>query len=221
MARRRSLESVLMPSPRPIAVLISGSGSNLQALIDHERGADPGYRIAVVISDRPDVRGLRRADDARIPTEVVSWSDHRDRDSFTAAIVEAARRHGVEGLVLAGFMRILSASAIDAFPDAILNVHPALLPAFPGAHAVPAALEYGVTVTGVTVHFVDEHVDHGPIVLQETVPVLPHDDEAALHARIQEVEHRIYPEAVGAFARGELSVDGRHVRRIEPAGEVR
>ncbi len=205
--------------PRPIAVLISGSGSNLQALIDHGR-TGPGYSIAVVISDRPGVRGLERAADAGIPTEVVAWSDHLDRPAFTDAVVETANQYGVDGLVLAGFMRILAPSAIAAFPNAILNVHPALLPAFPGAHAVPQAIEHGVILTGVTVHFVDEQVDHGPIIAQEPVPVFASDDEASLHARIQEVEHRLYPEVVGSFARGELDVQGRRVVRRTPVGEA-
>ncbi len=200
-----------MPTPRPIAVLISGSGSNLQALIDHERTGDAAYRIVVVISDRDGVGGLDRAQDAGIPTEVVAWSDHRDRPAFTDAVVAVARRHEVTGLALAGFMRILAPSAIAAFPDAILNVHPALLPAFPGADAVAQALAHGVGVTGVTVHFVDEQVDHGPIIAQEPVTVAVDDDEASLHARIQAVEHRLFPRCVDAFARGVLTVDGRRV----------
>lgn len=208
-----------MPAPRPIAVLISGSGSNLQALIDHRPDTASDYDIAVVISDRAGVRGLDRAAAAGIPTEVVAWSDHADRASFTDAVVATARRYGVDGLVLAGFMRILAPSAIVAFPDAIVNVHPALLPAFPGADAVSQALDHGVLVTGVTVHFVDEQVDHGPIIAQEPVPVRSTDDEASLHARIQEVEHRLYPQVVGAFARGELTVDGRRVRWRSAVGE--
>ena len=167
--------------------------------------------LAVVISDRPGVGALTRAAAAGIPSKVVAWADHPDRAAFTAAICDAAARHGAAGLVLAGFMRILAPVAMDRFPNAILNVHPALLPAFPGAHAVHEALAYGVTVTGATVHFVDEEVDHGPIISQEAVPVLPGDDEGSLHARIQAVEHRIYPEAVKAFANGRLRVVGRRV----------
>ena len=189
-----------------IGVLVSGSGSNLQALIDAE-AAD----IAVVISDRPTAGALGRASSAGIPTECVPWGDYPDRHAFSEALCDVAERHGAGGLVLAGFMRILGPAAIARFPNAILNVHPALLPAFPGAHAVPHALGYGVTVTGATVHFVDEEVDHGPIISQEPVPVLPGDDEASLHARIQAVEHRIYPEAVRAFVEGRLRVVGRQV----------
>ena len=189
-----------------IAVLASGSGSNLQAIIDADAA-----EIAVVISDRPGAGGLGRGAAAGIPTECVRWADFDDRDAFTEALCDVAARYDVGGLVLAGFMRILAPVAIRRYPNAILNVHPALLPAFPGAHAVPQALAYGVAVTGATVHFVDEQVDHGPIISQEAVPVLAGDDEAALHARIQEVEHRIYPEAVKAFAQGRLRVEGRRV----------
>lgn len=206
----------------PIAVLVSGSGTNLQALIDRQRSTDSGYRIVVVIADRGEAKGLERAVAAGIPTEVVDWSTHPNRSTFTDSIVETARRYHVAGLVLAGFMRILAPAAIAAYPNAIINIHPAILPAFPGAHAVELALEYGVAITGVTVHFVDEKVDHGPIIAQEVVPVLPDDDEASLHARIQRVEHRLYPEIVGAFGRGELVVDGRRVLRrgARPVTEV-
>jgi phosphoribosylglycinamide formyltransferase-1 len=198
-------------SPLPIAVLISGSGSNLQALIDAEH-AGHRYVIAVVISDRPGVRGLERAADAGIPAEVVVWTEFESRGSFSAALCDMADRHGAKGLVLAGFMRILAPNAIERFPNAIINVHPALLPAFPGAHAVENAIEYGVALTGVTVHFVDEQVDHGPIIVQEVVRVEADDDATSLHSRIQEVEHRLLPDAVSAFARGALTVQGRHVR---------
>ncbi len=197
-------------------MLVSGSGSNLQALID-ATARDPGFgaRIVVVVSDRFGVKALERARGAGIRTEVVDWALFDDRDAFTLAICDTVERAGAEAMVLAGFMRILAPEAIHRFPLRILNVHPALLPAFPGAHAVRQALDHGVKVTGVTVHFVDEHVDHGPIIAQEAVRVLPDDDEDALHARIRQVEHRLYPRAVSAFARGRLSVSGRHVRWLE------
>ena len=195
----------------PIVVLISGGGSNLQALLD-----SPSHRvdyvISGVISDRPGVPGLERARNAGVQAEVVAWCDFDSRTAFTSALCDTAEQFGARGLVLAGFMRVLSANAIARFPNSIINVHPALLPAFPGAHAVEHALEYGVTLTGVTVHFVDEQVDHGPIVVQEAVSVEPDDDPASLHARIQAVEHRLLPEVVAAFARGTLTVHGRHVR---------
>ena len=197
----------------PIAVLISGTGSNLQALID---ATDADYRITVVISDRVNAPGLGRAHAAGIPTEVVSWSSYGDRDGFTDAVCDAARRSGAEALVLAGFMRILGPSAMAAFPDAIINVHPALLPAFPGAHAVEQALDHGARYTGVTVHFVDEKVDHGPIIAQEPVAILPGDDVETLHARLQKVEHALLPRVVSALGRDELAIDGQHVHWKQP-----
>jgi phosphoribosylglycinamide formyltransferase-1 len=206
-------------SPFPIAVLISGSGSNLQALLDSQRyGID--FVISVVLSDRPGVKGLDRAAEAGVETEVVPWSGFDSRSDFTAALCDAAMGYGAQALVLAGFMRVLTPNAIERFPDAIINIHPALLPAFPGAHAVEDAIRYGVTVTGVTVHFVDEQVDHGPIILQEAVAVYPRDDVESLHARIQSVEHRVLPVAVAAYARGILTVQGRYVRWDQAAGEA-
>jgi phosphoribosylglycinamide formyltransferase-1 len=196
----------------PIAVLVSGSGSNLQAILDSAAQSGYAARVVVVISDRPDVKALDRAEAAGVPGVVVDWDDFDSRDQFSLAVCDAAARQGAEALVLAGFMRVLAPVAIDRFPGRILNIHPALLPSFPGAHAVRDTLDYGVTVTGVTVHFVDEEVDHGPIIHQETVSVHPDDDEASLHARIQEVEHRVYPEVVDALARGRLTIDGRRVR---------
>lgn len=193
----------------PIAVLVSGSGSNLQAILDAARAPEYGARVCVVVSDRPGIKALDRADDAGVPTVVVPWSG--DRAAFTTSICDAADRHGAEALVLAGFMRILAPEAIRRFPDRIVNTHPALLPAFPGAHAVADAISYGVKLSGVTIHFVDEQVDHGPIIHQEAIPVLADDDEATLQARIQEVEHRVYPEVVDALARGRLTVSGRRV----------
>jgi phosphoribosylglycinamide formyltransferase-1 len=194
--------------PVSLAVLVSGEGSNLQALIDCP---DNAYRIAVVISDRHGAGALERASDAGIATEVIDWATSRSRSDFTAGVCDAARAHGARGLILAGFMRILAPQAMERFPDAIINVHPALLPSFPGAHAVEQALDFGVTYTGVTVHFVDEQVDHGPIITQQPVRVHRHDDADTLHARIQEVEHRLLPDVVVAFARGDLTVEDDRV----------
>jgi phosphoribosylglycinamide formyltransferase-1 len=195
----------------PVAVLVSGSGSNLQAIIEATAQPDFGAEIVVVISDRRGVYGLDRAAAANLRAVVVPWDEFDDRDRFTEAVCDVAADHGARALVLAGFMRILAPGAIRRFPNRILNIHPALLPSFPGAHAVPQALAHGVRLTGATVHFVDEEVDHGPIISQEAVPVLDGDDETALHARIQEVEHRLLPEALDALARGRLRVTGRHV----------
>jgi len=192
-----------------IAVLASGSGTNLQALID-----TPSIRprIALVLSDRSDAGAVDRAGASDIPTAIVPWSDHPDRYAFSATVADRVETSGAKGVVLAGFMRILSPAFVDRFPRRVINVHPSLLPAFPGAHAVQNALEHGVTTTGVTVHFVDEEVDHGPIITQVPVPVEPGDDVATLHARIQVEEHRVYPRVVEAFVEGRLVVEGRRVR---------
>lgn len=189
--------------PIDIAVLVSGSGSNLQALIDSAES----YRIAAVISDKAGVKALDRAEAAGIPTEIVTWDG--DRSTFTARICDAVDRAGAEAVALAGFMRILGPEAIDRFPGRIVNIHPSLLPAFPGADAVGQALAHGVAVSGVTVHFVDEQVDHGPIIAQVPVEVFPEDSEDSLHERIRRQEHVIYPEVVNALARGEVAWGGR------------
>lgn len=199
------------PAPLPIAVLVSGSGTNLQALIDASASPAFGADIKTVISDRGGVRALDRAAAAGIPARVVAWADFDRRETFTAAVCEAAAAAGARLLVLAGFMRVLSAVAIERFPHRILNTHPSLLPAFPGAHAVTDALAYGAKCTGMTVHFVDEEVDHGPIVYQEAVPIRSGDNVDTVTTRIQEIEHRMYPRVVQAFAAGRLRVDGRTV----------
>lgn len=192
-----------------IAVLASGSGSNLQALID---APDVEPEITLVVSDRAGARALERAERAGIPSVVVPWSEFDSRADFSKAIVVELEKADVEAVVLAGFMRVLSGELIAIYPNRVLNIHPSLLPAFPGAHAVDQALQHGVKVTGVTVHFVDEEVDHGPIIAQRAVPVLPDDDQASLHARIQVEEHDLYPRVVAALARGELHAEGRKVR---------
>lgn len=189
-------------------MLASGSGTNFQALID---AADPDVEISLLIADRPDIEALTRAEAAGIPSQLVKYGQFADRNSFSRAAVAAAEESGAESLVLAGFMRILAPVAVRRYPSRILNIHPSLLPAFPGAHAVAQALAHGVKVTGVTVHFVDEEVDHGPIIAQRPVPVLPGDTEETLHERIQLEEHKIYPEVVSAFAAGRLQVSGREV----------
>lgn len=168
--------------------------------------------IAIVVSDRPQARAVERAKERGIPTSVVSWEDHPDRDAFSTELANTVEDSGAKGVVLAGFMRILSPSFIDRFPERILNIHPSLLPAFPGAHAVQNALDHGVTITGVTVHLVDEKVDHGPIVAQVPVVVEPGDTVESLHARIQIEEHDIYPKVVEGFVQGRLSLAGRRVR---------
>ncbi|NNK90923.1 MAG: phosphoribosylglycinamide formyltransferase [Acidimicrobiia bacterium] len=196
----------------PIAVLASGSGTNLQALIDSAASdVDFGAEIVVVITDRPESQALQRAANAGIATEVVTFDEHGNRDAFTKALCDAAEDHGAQVLVLAGFMRILAPDAVERFPNRILNIHPSLLPSFPGVDAVEQALNHGAKVTGVTVHFVDEQVDHGPIIAQEPVPILGEDTAESLHERIQQQEHRLYPEVVKALARHRLEVTGRSV----------
>jgi phosphoribosylglycinamide formyltransferase-1 len=165
--------------------------------------------LGLVISDVADCRALARAREASIATAVVRYEG--DRVEFTKEICDVAEGAGAEALVLAGFMRILGPEAMRRFPGRILNLHPSLLPAFPGVDAVGQALRAGVQVTGVTVHFVDERVDHGPIIAQRAVPIHAGDDEASLHARIQETEHELYPQVVRALVEGRLSVDNGKV----------
>lgn len=197
-----------------LAVLASGSGTNLQAILD--AAADPAYPAAVVLvlSDKPGSGALSRAEAAGVPTEVVTWDEHGgDRRAFTKAVVETLRSHGVELVVLAGFMRILSEEAIHAFPNAILNTHPALLPSFKGAHACEDALEAGVKISGVTVHVVDVEVDAGPIVAQAPVEVRDDDTPESLQERIKAIEHDLFPKVIAEWAREEWEVVGGRTRR--------
>lgn len=194
-----------------IGVLVSGNGSNLQAIIDRIEDGTLPARIACVISNKADAFALERARRHGITTHVLDHRAHAGREAYDAALVELLNSHGVGLVVLAGFMRIVTPVLLGAFPHAVLNIHPALLPAFPGLHAQRQALQYGVKVSGCTVHFVDEGTDTGPIIIQAVVPVLDDDTEETLSARIQKEEHRIYPEAVNLFAQGRLTVVGRKV----------
>ncbi|TWJ19907.1 phosphoribosylglycinamide formyltransferase [Geobacter argillaceus] len=194
-----------------IGVLVSGSGTNLQALIDaHESGKLPAH-IACVISNRADAFALERAKKHGIPAIHLDHRSFSGRNEYDAALVNILHEHGVDLVVLAGFMRIVTPVLLNAFPNAVMNIHPALLPAFPGLHAQQQALEYGVKVAGCTVHFVDAGTDTGPIIVQATVPVLEGDSMESLSHRIQIEEHRIYPEAVRLFTEGRLRVEGRRV----------
>lgn len=193
------------------AVLASGNGSNLQAIIQAVKAKTIKAHLALVVSDRADAFALERARKAKIPTAVVNPNNFPDRESFDRMLVEQLRASRIDFVVLAGFMRILSPLFVQAFPNKILNIHPALLPAFKGAHAIKDAFEYGVKTTGVTVHFVDEKVDNGAVIVQEPVGILPKDTLAKLERRIHAVEHRIYPKAIAAFAAGKLIVRGRSV----------
>jgi phosphoribosylglycinamide formyltransferase 1 len=203
-------------------VLISGTGTNLQAIIDRVADGSLDCRIALVISNRAQAAGLERATRAAIPTRVIDQHEFATREAFDRALADALRAAGVELVVLAGFDRLLTRVLLDAFPNRIVNVHPALLPAFKGLHAQRQALAYGARITGATVHFVDEAEDHGPIILQGAILVAPDDTEETLAQRILEVEHRLYPAAIQLFAQGRLVVEGRRVRiRAEPAARER
>lgn len=202
-----------MSADTRLAVLVSGSGTNLQALLDAQT-TDPefGGDIVVVGSDRAGIRGLRRARGAGVPTVVESLEEHPDRSAWDKALTDRLLEHDPEAVVLAGFMRVLSPEFLGHWPQRVVNVHPSLLPAFRGAHAVESALAYGVKVTGVTVHLVDEQVDHGPIIAQRPVRVEPDDAVDSLHARIQTVEHELLPACVRLLCHDRLVVEGRHVR---------
>lgn len=187
---------------RRLGILISGRGSNLQAILDAIRAGSLDAEIAVVVSNRPGALGLERARAAGIEALTVDYRTFPDREAFERVVVDELRRRGVGLVCLAGFMRRLSPLFVAAFPGAIVNIHPSLLPAFPGLEAQRQALECGVTIAGATVHIVDEQLDHGPIVAQATVPVHPDDTPDTLADRILEVEHRIYPEAIGLVLDG-------------------
>lgn len=194
-----------------IAVLVSGSGSNLQAIIDaSERGEIP-CRVGVVLSNKADAYGLIRARNHGIPTEVVDHRSFESREAFDARLVEIIRASGAELVCLAGFMRVVTPVFLRAFPHRILNIHPALLPSFPGTHGPGQAVRYGVRFSGCTVHFLDEGVDTGPVIVQAVVPVHEDDTEESLAARILKEEHRIYPMAIRLFLEGRLTVSGRRV----------
>ncbi len=201
----------------PVGVLLSGSGTNLQALLD-AAAEGTSFRIAVVISNRRDAHGLERARQAGVPAV---WIPHRgkEREAHEAELVAALREHGAEWVALAGYMRLLKTTLLAAFPQRVLNIHPALLPSFPGTHGQRQAFEYGVRIAGCTLHFVDHGTDTGPIIAQGAVPVLPDDDEDALKARILGLEHELYPRVLRWAVEGRLRIDGRRVHVDLPEGE--
>jgi phosphoribosylglycinamide formyltransferase-1 len=196
-------------SLKTLGVLISGRGSNLQAIIDAIAAGALDARIGVVISNRFEAAGLERAQRAGIDTLVVPHRGYSSREEYDGVLVRELRNRGVDLVCLAGFMRLLSAAFIEAFPDAVLNIHPSLLPAFPGVDAQRQALEHGVKITGATVHLVTPELDAGPIVLQSPVPVLDGDTVETLSARILSEEHRIYPQAIRIVSTGVWKVEGR------------
>jgi phosphoribosylglycinamide formyltransferase-1 len=194
-------------------VLISGRGSNLQSIIDAIAAGELAASVAVVISNRADARGLQRARDAGIEALSLNPREFADRDAYDHALADLLLAHRVALVCLAGFMRLVGQPMLDAFPNRILNIHPSLLPAFPGLEAQRQALEYGVQVTGATVHLVTSELDGGPIVTQTAVPVLPDDTVDALSARVLVQEHRIYPEAIKIVLDGGWHVAGRRFLR--------
>jgi phosphoribosylglycinamide formyltransferase-1 len=196
----------------PIAVFCSGEGTNLQAILEAARAGRLRARVALVVSDRAEARALRRARRAGVAACHVDPRACPSRAAFERALIRLCERHGVRLVCLAGFMRILSPVFVRRFARRIVNIHPALLPAFPGAHAVRDALAWGAKVTGVTVHFVDEQVDHGPVIAQEALAVRPGETEAGLLRRLHRLEHRLYPRAIGLVLSGRARVAGRTVK---------
>jgi phosphoribosylglycinamide formyltransferase 1 len=192
-----------------LGVLISGRGSNLQAIIDAIRDGALDATIALVVSNRADAAGLQRAADAGIDAVCIPTREHAGRDAYDTALADLLRARGVDLVCLAGFMRVIGAPLLDAFPNRILNIHPSLLPAFPGLDAQRQALEHGVRITGATVHLVDPDLDAGPIVLQSAVPVLDDDTVDTLSARILVEEHRLYPLAIQRVLDGGWTIRGR------------
>ena len=195
-----------------IGVLVSGRGSNLQAIIDNIGKGSLSAELAVVISDQADAFALDRARTHGIPAVHVSAKGFKGRrEEYDALLAGELKKHGVELVCLAGFMRIITKTLVSAFPNRMMNIHPALLPSFPGLHVQKAAIEHGVRFSGCTVHFVDEGMDTGPIIIQAVVPVLDNDTEDTLSARILKQEHKIYSRAIQLFADGRLTVKGRRV----------
>ncbi len=194
-----------------LGVLISGGGSNLQSIIDHIEKGKLAAQIKIVVSNNAQVYGLMRAQKHGIPCAVLNHQDFANREDFDRELIRILQNAEVGLVVLAGFMRILTPSFLRAFPRKIINIHPALLPAFPGTHVQQKAIDYGVKFSGCTVHFVDEGVDTGPIIIQAVVPVLPDDTAETLAARILKEEHKIYPQAIRYFAEGRIFKSDRHV----------
>ncbi len=199
-------------TPLKVAVFASGSGSNLEALIRAEKAGTLGAEIALVVSDQPDAFAIVRANRFGKDVFLCEPRHFAGREDFEKAVVGILRKKGIGLVALAGFMRILTPFFVNAYKGRILNIHPALLPAFPGAHAIRDAFQHGAKVTGVTVHLVTDELDGGPIVLQESVPIGPHEELEELEQKIHKVEHRMYPRAVRLFAQGKIKIKGRAVQ---------
>ena len=197
-----------------LGVLISGSGSNLQSIIDKLHRGSADIEVALVISDNADAYGLRRAQRAGIPTAVFPLADYADRLEHDKAMGDELLKHGVELVVLAGYMLIVTPAFLDRFPYRVINLHPSLLPAFPGASGIEDAFAYGAAVTGVTVHFVDEGCDTGPVILQQVVEIQYNDTIDSLRERIHAVEHQLLPRAIELIATGKISFEDSNPRRV-------
>lgn len=195
-------------SKKNVAVFVSGSGTNLQSIIDANIES---ANIAVVLSNKPDAYALERALNHAIPVEVVDHKEYESREAFEAELMERLKNYNIDLIVLAGFMRILTPYFVNNYKHRIINLHPALLPSFPGMHSAKQAIDYGVKFTGVTIHFVDDGVDTGPIIIQSVVPVDDEDTEETLLNKIHAEEHRVFPEAVRLFCEDRLSISGRNV----------
>ena len=204
----------------PIGVLLSGGGTNLQAIIDAIEQDRLDAEIRTVVSNRANAYGLTRAGNHNISTTVIDHRGHASREAYDQVLVEHLKGQGVELVVLAGFMRLLSPFFVQSFPDRIMNIHPALSPSFAGLHGQRQAVEYGVRFAGCTVHFVTEGCDEGPVIIQAVVPVLPDDTEETLAQRILVQEHRIYAHAIQLYSEGRLAIEGRKVRVTGEDGAV-
>lgn len=198
-----------------LGVMASGRGSNLQSIMDAAAAGKIKAEVAVVFSDNKDAFALERARKAGIPALHLNPRDFGLKDEYEKAVLEILNEHGVQLVCLAGYMRIVGRVILNAFPNRVINIHPALLPSFPGLHGQQQAWEYGVKFSGCTVHFVDEGMDTGPIIIQAVVPVYDDDTADTLADRILEQEHKIYPEAIGLIAEGRLKLNGRKVARVE------
>jgi phosphoribosylglycinamide formyltransferase 1 len=195
-----------------LGVLISGNGSNLQSIIDHIEKDSLKAIIKIVISNNPEAYGITRAKKHGIPVVVLKNGDFKNKEEFDLELIRILKNNCVDLVILAGFMRIITPTLLKSFPHKIMNIHPALLPSFPGVHGQRQALEYGVKLSGCTVHFVDDGVDTGPIIMQKAVQVFDDDTEETLAARILKEEHKIYPRAIQFFAEGKIEINGRKVR---------
>lgn len=198
-----------------VGVLVSGEGSNLQAIIDACEKGGIHARVSVVVSNKQEAKALTRAKNNNIPCFFVDAKGFASKDDYEKELLRILRGHSVELLVLAGYMKIVGKILIDGYPQKIMNIHPALLPSFPGLHAGRQALEYGVKVTGVTIHFVDEGVDTGPVIIQEAVDICESDTEETLMERVHHLEHTLYPKAIQLFSEGRLKITGRKVNILE------